>query len=154
MGMAKVQSGDIATKDIRKTIVCDTDEVPTAFEAENTTTTGGDGTIKNTSLIRLYALPDSTVWESTMNGIRKREDIAACVHCRRPLIRLFARRNPTWGIYDRTVLKPCIDCNRLACVRHRVPYYSDSSETTYRCGPCAVRHFLRHVHQWIVWKHT
>jgi ribosomal protein L34E len=151
VGMAEGRPDDIATRDIRKTVVRCDDGARTEFEVENAIRTEFDGTITNTCSSQLFILQDGTVWEITMQGIRKRDDIGACARCGEPLFGLRRRRNPTKRIRDRKGLKSCADCGRLLCGFHRIRYHSDSSDDVYRCFPCAIRHALKRSRQLVLY---
>jgi hypothetical protein len=150
--MANGRSDDFATKDIRKTVVCDVGDLPTEFESENSTVTEPDGTIATTSLSRFYVLPDGTVWEATPDGLKKRDDLGVCIPCWRPVIRPFWRRRSAKVIRSRDVLKACADCGQLLCRDHRAEFSSDSSRVVYRCLACTVRYAVRHSCQFLFFR--
>jgi len=141
--MANSRSDDFATKEVKKTVVCYSDSFPTKFESESTTVTEPDGKVKNVSLARLHVLPDGTVWEASMDGFRRRDDLGSCIPCWRPAIRSMWRRRQSPVIKSRDAFKACVDCGRLRCADHRIESSSDSSNGVYRCLSCAVRQVVK-----------
>jgi hypothetical protein len=151
--MAKDRSDDIATRDIRRIVVCHGGDAITEFEAEDGTRTEDDDTVTTIRLHRLFILPEGRVIEAAMRGLKTRDDIGVCAQCLRPSSRSHQDRKPTPRIRDREALKACVDCGRLLCVVHRVPYRSDSSDV-FRCLPCALRDALKRLRQFLFFRRT
>jgi hypothetical protein len=53
------------------------------------------------------------------------------------------------GILERKNLAFCVDCGRLCCRRHRA---SSPWDHQWRCHPCAVKHVIKQLFGYLIFR--